>query len=194
MEPVQQPNTWSTQDRCLVTLRLPLVGSRWIVAVDRATLVCRSSGHTVVDQTHPEGRGLVNDSIGLYVTVVLLGTMLTVLVGMLLYRNGEPFLTEVLGDRERATGINRLLLVLFLLVVLGVLALISVVDVPWVDDAPQLVLTKLGVVLLVLGAAHGTTMGGLLRMRIRRRLPKLRPDAAVPPAGRAHPYDAAPGR
>lgn len=129
----------------------------------------------------------MNDSIELYVTVVLLGTMLTVLVGLLLYRNGEPFLTEVLGDRERATGINRLLLVLFLLVVLGVLALISVIQVPWADDATQLVLTKLGVVLLVLGAAHGTTMLVLLRMRTRRRLPRLRKDAVGQPPERARP-------
>lgn len=129
----------------------------------------------------------MNDSIGLYVTVLLLGTMLTVLVGMLLYRNGEPFLAEVLGDRERATGVNRLLLVLFLLVVLGVLALISVIEVSWVDDAAQLVLTKLGVVLLVLGVAHGTTMVVLLRMRTRRRVLKPGRGASVPPAGRAHP-------
>ncbi|MGH4026809.1 MAG: hypothetical protein ACRDRV_19730 [Pseudonocardiaceae bacterium] len=124
----------------------------------------------------------MNEPVGLYLTVVLLGAALTVLVGVLLYRNGEPFLAEVLGDRERAAWLNRLLLVLFLLVVLGVLALISVIELPWVDSAIQLVMTKLGVVLLVLGVAHGLMMLMLQRMRTRRLL-NLGPDAAGAPAG-----------
>ena len=119
----------------------------------------------------------MSESIDLYVTVVVLGIMLTVLVGLILYRNGGPFLAEVLGDRDRATGINRLLLVLFLLVVLGVLALISVIDVPWVEDPAQIVLTKLGVV--------------LLRMRTRRRLPNRSREVTVQPTEQdRHYYEA----
>lgn len=133
----------------------------------------------------------MSESIDLYVTVVVLGIMLTVLVGLILYRNGGPFLAEVLGDRDRATGINRLLLVLFLLVVLGVLALISVIDVPWVEDPAQIVLTKLGVVLLVLGAAHGAAMLVLLRMRTRRRLPNRSREVTVQPTEQdRHYYEA----
>ncbi|MGH3921462.1 MAG: hypothetical protein ACRDTT_01060 [Pseudonocardiaceae bacterium] len=132
----------------------------------------------------------MNEPIALYVTVVVLGTMLTVLVGVILYRNGEPFLTEVFGDREKATGVNRLLVVLFHLVVLGVLALISVLEVPWVQDETQIVLTKLGVVLLVLGAAHGITMLVLSRMRIRRRPPRLGSQVTVQPVEQAHHYQA----
>ena len=133
----------------------------------------------------------MSEPIDLYVTVVVLGIMLTVLVGVILYRNGGPFLAEVLGDRDRATGINRLLLVLFLLVVLGVLALISVIDVSWVEGATQIVLTKLGVVLLVLGAAHGATMLVLLRMRTRRRLPRRPSEVTVQPAEQdRHYYEA----
>ncbi|MGH3903968.1 MAG: hypothetical protein ACRDTE_07255 [Pseudonocardiaceae bacterium] len=134
----------------------------------------------------------MSEPIDLYVTVVVLGMMLTVLVGVILYRNGTPFLAEVLGDRDRATGINRLLLVLFLLVMLGVLALISVIEIPWVEGAIQIVLTKLGVVLLVLGAAHGATMLVLSRIRIRRRLPKRRRVTTVQPAEQAR-HDSAGG-
>ena len=114
----------------------------------------------------------MNEPVGLYVTVVVLGAMITVLVGVILYRNGEPFLADVLGDQDRAVGVNRLLVVLFHLVVLGMLALISVLAVPWAEGAMEIVLTKLGLVLLVLGIAHGMTMLVLTRIRTRRRLPK----------------------
>lgn len=142
----------------------------------------------------------MNEPIELYVTVVIVGLMLTVLVGMILYRNGEPFLVEVFGDRDKAMGINRLLVVLFHLVMLGILAVISVIEVPWAESATQIVLTKLGVVLLVLGAGHGTTMLVLSRIRTRRRLPKLRREVTVQPAEQAphqvggSRYDAPPGR
>lgn len=136
----------------------------------------------------------MNEPIDLYVAVVVLGAVITVLVGVLLYRNGEPFLTDVFGgDRERAIGINRLLVVLFHLVVLGMLALISVLEVPWATGATQLVLTKLGVVLLVLGAAHGATMVVLTRIRLRRRGPKAGSAPTVQPAEQAHHYQAGAG-
>lgn len=131
----------------------------------------------------------MNEPIDLYVTVVVLGAVITVLVGVLLYRNGEPFLVDVFGgDRERATGINRLLVVLFHLIVLGLLALISVLEVPWATSTTQLVLTKLGVVLLVLGAAHGATMTVLTRIRLRRRVPRAGSTPTVQPAEQAPGY------
>lgn len=143
----------------------------------------------MVRQTHPEGRGLVNEPIDLYVAIVVFGAVITVLVGVLLYRNGEPFLTDVFGgDRERAIGTNRLLVVLFHLVVLGLLALMSVLEVPWATSATQLVLTKLGMVLLVLGGAHGATMVVLTRIRVRRRLPKVGQAPMVQPAEQAPHY------
>jgi hypothetical protein len=128
----------------------------------------------------------VNDPISLYVTVVVLGALLTVLVGALLYRNGEPFLDEVFADQEKARSVNRLLVVLFNLVVLGILALFSVVDVPWVSGAFQIVVTKLGVVLLVLGIAHGTTMVALSRIRARR-VPQTSGGVTVAPVTRPAP-------
>lgn len=112
------------------------------------------------------------DPIDLYVTVVLLGAGLTVVVGLILYRAGEPFLEEVFDDPERAHSINSLLIVLFHLIVLGVLALISVAEVPWAQGWLQIMVSKLGVVLLILGAAHGITMYGLGRVRSRRRVPR----------------------
>lgn len=112
------------------------------------------------------------DPIDLYVIVVLLGVVLTIMVGLILYRAGGPFLEEVFDDPQRAHSINGLLMVLLNLVVLGVLGLISVVDIPWAQGRLQLMVAKLGVVLLVLGAAHGLTMYGLGRVRSRRLVPR----------------------
>lgn len=114
----------------------------------------------------------------LYLTVVLLGTALTLLVGQILYRNGRAFLEDVFDDREKAVAVNRLLSVLFHLVLLGVLAVISVIDVP-VDGVTRIVVTKMGIVLLILGAAHGATMAVLGRLRTRRHARGLAEELAV---------------
>jgi hypothetical protein len=108
-----------------------------------------------------------NLNTGAYVAFLILGTGLTLIVGQLLIRSGRPYLEEVFGDRKVAGSVTRLLAVLFHLLVLGVLALISTVDVP-VEGAVQAVITKLGVVLLVLGLAQGGTMVVLSKLRERR--------------------------
>ena len=103
-----------------------------------------------------------------YLTFVALGALLTLLVGQLLLRSGQVYLEEVFDDLRLASSVNRLLAILFHLVMLGVLATISTIDAP-VDGPVQAVVTKLGVVLLVLAAGHGATLLGLSRMRTRRR-------------------------
>lgn len=106
--------------------------------------------------------------MGEYVLVLLIGLVLTLIVGQILMRAGQEFLAEVFPDRGTARSVNRLLVVLFHLVVLGILAIISTVDVPG-EDLLQTVVTKVGIVLLVLGAAHGGTMLVLARIRAKRR-------------------------
>jgi len=107
-----------------------------------------------------------------YLVFVALGATLTLLVGQLLVRSGQVYLEQAFDDLRLANSINRLLAVLFHLVMLGVLAIISTIEVP-VQGAAQTVVTKLGVVLLVLGAGHGATMLGLSRLRTRRRAQEL---------------------
>lgn len=102
-----------------------------------------------------------------YVAFLILTIALTLLVGQLLIRSGRPFLEEVFDDKKVAASVTRLLAVLFHLLVLGVLALISTIDVP-VEGAVQAVVTKLGVVLLILGVAQAGTMMVLAKLRERR--------------------------
>ncbi len=109
---------------------------------------------------------IVHDGVGIYVTV--LGIVITLIVGQILIRAGQEFLEEVFTDRGTARSVNRLLAVLFHLVVLGILSLISTISVP-TEGAFETVITKIGIVLLVLGAAHGGTILVLARIRSKRQ-------------------------
>ncbi len=96
---------------------------------------------------------------------------LTVWVGRALHRNGRQFLAEVLGDRPLADSISRLVAVGFYLVALGAVALLLQMDAALASaaDVVRVVATKVGLVLLMLGALHLIVMLGL--SRLRRRAP-----------------------
>lgn len=105
---------------------------------------------------------------GQYLTLLVVSILLTFGVGQFLIRAGEPFLNEVFRDSKVTRSLNLLLSVLFHLVTLGVLAIISVVDVD-AGGALQTFVVKLGVVLLVLGVAYGISMLVLIRVRAARK-------------------------
>lgn len=108
------------------------------------------------------------DDLGTYLVVLVLGIGLALVVGQVLLRTGQAILEEALGDQRVARSVNRLFAVLFHLGALGVLALISTIGVP-VDGTVQTVVTKLGIILLILGVAHGLLMLTLARIRARSR-------------------------
>lgn len=107
-----------------------------------------------------------------YLLLLAISIGLTFLVGRLLVRAGEPFLQEVFQDAKVTRSVNLLLSVLFHLVTLGVLAIISVIDID-TDDALQTLVVKLGVVLVILGFAYGISMLVLIRVRERRRADQI---------------------
>lgn len=109
------------------------------------------------------------EGTGTYLTLVVIGVLITFGVGQILLRSGQPFLEEVFQSGETAHSINRLLVVLFHLLTLGVLGMISIVDVPQNAGPAQTVVFKIGVVLLLVGIAYGVSMLVLLRIRERRR-------------------------
>jgi hypothetical protein len=113
-----------------------------------------------------------NVNTNAYIAFLVICIGLTLLVGQMLIRSGRPYLEEVFGDRKVATSVTRLLAVLFHLLVLGVIALISIIDIP-VDGALQATVAKFGIVLLVLGIAQGGTMVVLSKLRERRLAQQL---------------------
>ncbi|MGW0164073.1 hypothetical protein ACWDWT_02630 [Streptomyces sp. NPDC003343] len=117
-----------------------------------------------------------------YVIYLLISVALTVWVACTLSRNGRVFLEDVLhGNEKLADAVNHLLVVGFYLVNLGFVALYlnghgTVEDARGIFEALS---TKLGVVLLVLGAMH---LGNVYVLnRIRRRGVMEREQ--VPPVG-----------
>ncbi|MGH4025391.1 MAG: hypothetical protein ACRDRV_12520 [Pseudonocardiaceae bacterium] len=103
-----------------------------------------------------------------YVLVLVLGVVSVLIVGQVLLRTGRAILEEALGERRVANSVNQLLAVLFHLGALGVLALISTVELP-VTGVTQTVVTKLGLILVILGVAHGLLVLLLTRFRARSR-------------------------
>jgi len=103
-----------------------------------------------------------------YLVFVMLGVILVAVVGQLLVRAGQVYLAEVFPDPRVASSVSRLLAVLFYLFALGLLGIISTLDVP-VTGAAQTVVTKLGVVLVVLGIVYAVTMVVLSRIRARQQ-------------------------
>lgn len=112
------------------------------------------------------------DPATIYVTILLIGIGLTLVVGQILIRSGRALLAEVFPRQETATSVTRLVVVLFHLVVLGILALVVTIDFTLATPMQTLV-AKLGLVLLVLGAAYGATVALLIRVRDRRRAQML---------------------
>jgi len=104
-----------------------------------------------------------------YLLIVILGFILTLVVGQILMRSGIGFLLDVFDSEEVARSTNRLLGVLFHLIALGFLALISTYRPFDVEGRVQIVVTQLGGVMLVLGVLHGLTLLLLTHVRNRRR-------------------------
>jgi len=107
-----------------------------------------------------------------YLSLVFISVVLTLIVGTVLMRAGEPFLLDVFHDRSVTRSLNLLLFVLFLLITLGVLAIISAIRVDTGNEV-QTYIVKLGVVLLVLGIAYGISMLVLLRVRAARKAAEI---------------------
>jgi hypothetical protein len=140
----------------------------------------------------PRGGSAVDLRLVEYVLYLAVSICLTVWVGRALHQNGRQFLTEVLPDRALAASLSRLLVVGFYLVALGGVALLLQVDVGLASaaDVIRAVATKVGLVLLMLGALHLITMLVLNRMRrpaVEDVKPAARPERPEP-LGKVTPY------
>jgi energy-converting hydrogenase Eha subunit E len=120
-----------------------------------------------------------------YLVYIVTSVFLTVWVGDTLYRNGRPFLVSVFKEDGLADSVNRLLVVGFYLVNFGAAAiLINTGGTPDnVADMLKQTVTRIGVVLLVLGFMHFNNL--MILRAIRRR------DRPMPPIN-YNPYQAAP--
>jgi len=115
-----------------------------------------------------------------YVTYLGIAVGLTLFVGRVLYRSGGPFLVDALRDRTLADSVNRLLIVGFSLIGLGGGALLLSVDTGLASaaDVVKAVVTRTGLLLLVLGGLHLANLVVLRRLRRPAETPGPRPEPA----------------
>ena len=123
-----------------------------------------------------------------YLLYLAISTVLTIWVARTLSKNGLVFLVDsFLGNRELASSVNHLLVVGFYLINLGyvLLALYAPVKPGTVEGVIELLSSKLGVVMLVLGAMHFLNLVVFSKMRRRAMLrhepPPIAPQQYVAP-------------
>jgi len=98
-----------------------------------------------------------------YVAFLVIGVALVMLDGLIIYQSGKRYLQGSSGDPAAGASMTWLVTVLFHLATLGVLALLSTIDIGG-SDLPGVV-GRLGVLLLVLAIAHAITLSVLSRIR-----------------------------
>ena len=128
-----------------------------------------------------------------YLGYLAISILLTIWVARTLHKSGRVFLVDVFKREDLADSVNHLLVVGFYLVNLGYvsLALATRKDVLALRGGIEMLSTKVGGVLLVLGFMHFFNLYVFSRLRRRAQLrtspPPLPPDARVrpprPPAG-----------
>ena len=112
--------------------------------------------------------------VACYLSYLALSICLTIWVARTLHRSGRIFLLEALhGNEPLADSVNQLLVVGFYLINIGYIALALKTQDPLsnIRQVIELESTKIGVVLLILGAMHFFNMYVLSRMRHRALLP-----------------------
>lgn len=137
----------------------------------------------------------MDNTVIAYVLYLVIAIPLTIWVGSTLSRNGRVFLVDVFdGNGELAEAVNKLLVVGFYLLNLGVVALYLRVG-DTIESARSIVevlSVKMGVVLLMLGFVHLTNVYVFNRIRRRGRLDAMA-TPPVPPQGWTQPFPAPQG-
>lgn len=102
-----------------------------------------------------------------YIAFLVVSTLLVVIDAVVITISGRKYLSD---DEHpgRSAAAGWLTTTLFSLIVLGLVALISTVDLP-VEGSLQKLVTKLGIVLLLLAVAHAITIAVLTRLRGEER-------------------------
>jgi hypothetical protein len=119
-----------------------------------------------------------------YAVYLLITCALTIWVAQTLHRNGRIFLVDAFhGDETMANAVNHLLRVGFYLVNLGFVALfLSAGRKPeTLVGAVEYIASKIGIVMLVLGAMHFFNMFNIARMRRKAKAREAQAGAQVQP-------------
>jgi len=125
-----------------------------------------------------------------YVVYLATSVALTIWVARTLHKNGRVFLVDsFLGNTVLADSVNHLLVVGFYLVNIGFVTLaLKYGDKPTdAQTALEILSSKVGLVLMMLGAMHFFNLFVFSKMRRRALQPKPAPPVMVPTPGLAKP-------
>jgi hypothetical protein len=114
-----------------------------------------------------ESRGNAEEvgvDIGKYLLVLAIGVCIVLTDGLFLLRKSPAYLDEVYQNPARSRQVAGLVGLMFLLVMLGAVALISSISFS-PGAGVQSVLARVGVVFIVTAAGHGITFAVLSRLR-----------------------------
>jgi len=113
-----------------------------------------------------------------YVIYLIISIAMTIWVARTLHKNGQVFLVDSLGGNESlAASLNHLLVVGFYLINIGYVTLaLRYGDKPEsIQQAIEILSTKVGLVLVVLGAMHFFNIYVISRLRRRALMQKAPP-------------------
>jgi hypothetical protein len=102
--------------------------------------------------------------ISKYLLVLAIGVCIVLIDGVLLLRKSPAYLDEVYQNPARSRQVTSLVGLMFLLVMLGAVALVSSITFS-PDASVQSVLARVGVLFIVTAAGHGITFAVLSRLR-----------------------------
>ncbi|MGH8018083.1 MAG: hypothetical protein ACREIA_07305 [Opitutaceae bacterium] len=124
----------------------------------------------------------MNTTVLCYIIYLFSSVALTIWVARTLHRNGRIFLVQAFrGNEAMADAVNHLLVVGFYLINIGFIAfaLRYGTKPATAQEAFEFISTKLGIVLLVLGAMHFFNMRNFDKMRRKGLAPRLAEPAAA---------------
>jgi len=120
-----------------------------------------------------------NYLIPIYIAYSASALALTVWLAHTLFRNGAVFLEEVFDRREIAEAVNRLLVTGFFMINLGyAMFLLKTNSAATATSAIEILVYKLGVLLLTLAAVHFVNVYVFWRLRRRNEVRHLPPPVA----------------
>lgn len=120
-----------------------------------------------------------------YAAFLLISSLLVIVDAVIITISGRKYLGDD-ANRGMSLAASWLTTTLFTLIVLGLVALVSTIDLP-VDGDLQKLVTKLGIVLLLLAVAHAITMNVLARYRGEERQEQLAEELTDQRRGHTHP-------
>src|SRR5258708_150720 len=125
----------------------------------------------------------MNAVVACYMIYLAVSVTLTIWVARTLHKNGRIFLVQAFhGNEEMADSVNHLLVVGFYLVNIGYIALaLKYGQKPvTVTDAFEFLSTKLGLVLVLLGAMHFFNIFNFTKMRRKGTRPTVMEPRGTP--------------